>query len=85
MICSDIIRRWSHDIDISRTADDQFTIPALVMHINPAGPIVRIELLRKDTDETLEAQMPKERYRSLKIQNRETVYLRLQNPRWFHS
>lgn len=74
-----------HDIDIARAADNQFTIPAIVLHINPAGPVVRIELRRKDTDETLEAQMSKERYRSLKIQNNETVYLRLQNPRWFHS
>jgi sulfate transport system ATP-binding protein len=72
-----------HDIDIARQADSQYTIPAQVVHVNPAGPVVRIELLRTDTGETLDAEMPKERYKSVLIQPRETVYLRIQNPRWF--
>jgi sulfate transport system ATP-binding protein len=73
-----------HDIEIARQADSQHTIPAQVMHVNPAGPVVRIELLRKDTSENLDAEMSKERYKSLQIQNQETVYLGIQNPRWFH-
>ena len=72
-----------HDIEISRVAEDGFTILATIQHINAAGPLVRVQLQRHDNREHLEAELTRDRYRQLNLQNHESVYLRVRNPRVF--
>ena len=72
-----------HDVEISPTLDEGFTIPATVLHINAAGPIVRIQLHRSDTGESVEAELTRDLYHHLGLQNRQSVYIRIRNPRVF--
>ena len=72
-----------HDVEISRSADAEFSIPAKITHINAAGPIARIQMIRLDTQEAVEAELTREKYRSKKYTAGEQVYIRAGNPRIF--
>jgi sulfate transport system ATP-binding protein len=72
-----------HDVEISRTRDSSFTIPAEIRHINVAGPVVRIRMVRLDTAGSVEAELTREKYRSEKYVQNERVYIRPGNPRIF--
>lgn len=72
-----------HDIEISYSRTDEFFIPAQICHINPAGPMVRIQLIRQDTTELIEAELTRERYSQLSLQKHQSVYLRINNPQFF--
>jgi len=73
-----------HDIEISRSRDAEFSIPATITHINAAGPIARIQMTRLDTQESVEAELTREKYRNEKYAAGEQVYIRAANPRTFH-
>ncbi len=72
-----------HDIEISRRQDHEFTILAQITHISTAGAMVRIELKRCDNGEFVEAQINRNRYLELGLQNRESVFIKRQNPQIF--
>lgn len=72
-----------HDIEISYSRTDEFIIPAQICHINPAGPMVRVQLIRQDTAELIEAELTRERYAQLSLQKYQLVYLRINNPQFF--
>jgi sulfate/thiosulfate transport system ATP-binding protein len=72
-----------HDVEISRLQDGKFTIPAKVIHVSAAGSIARIQLVRLDTGEPVEAELARERYRSEKYVQGEQVYIRAGNPHVF--
>ena len=73
----------SHDIEIERQYSNAASVEAIVRHIHPVGPIVRVELERGDTFATLEAELPAERFRELALQAGETVYVRARKLRVF--
>src|SRR5947207_4117340 len=50
------------DIEIQRHKNGGSTIEAVVRHVNPVGPIVRLELERSDTGDLIEAELTRERY-----------------------
>jgi sulfate transport system ATP-binding protein len=72
-----------HDIEIARVADHEFTIPATIHHLNAAGPLVRVQLHRHDNGEYIEAELTRERYCQLNLKNRESVFIKVRNPRVF--
>ena len=72
-----------HDVEVSRNRDSEFIIPAKVVHIGAAGPLARLQLVRLDTGEPVEAEMTREKYRSEKYEVGEQVYMRVTNPRVF--
>lgn len=65
-----------HDIHIDKEQLSNDTVAAKIVHIHLVGPIVQIELKRKDIEEYLEAEIPKEHFRELDIKNGDTVYIR---------
>lgn len=65
-----------HDIHLERVSDSFDSVEATVVHIHTVGPIVRVELKRHDRDEYLEAEISKERYRSLDLKLKEKVYVK---------
>ena len=69
-----------HDIEISR-APVGGAIAARVAHLSPAGPMVRVELLRDDTGASLQVHLTRERFRELDLQAGEAVFASLRNPR----
>ena len=63
-----------HDVDISRTPLED-AIAATIKHITAAGPVAKIELRRLDTDEVVNAEIPRQRYRELQLSIGESVYI----------
>jgi sulfate transport system ATP-binding protein len=78
-----------HDIDLSRTPPGPTeqggasAIRAKIDHISPAGPVVRVYLVRHDTQEVVEAELTRDRFVDLAPQVNEDVYLLLKNARTF--
>ena len=72
-----------HDIDISRENDGNAAFKAAIHYIHAVGPVVRLELLREDDSEVIEAELPRERFDALGLEMGEQVYLRPRNLRVF--
>lgn len=64
-----------HDLAIDKDRLTENSIESVVKHIHPVGSVVRIELLRKDNGEMIEAEIPKSLYQSKEIQIGEYVYV----------
>lgn len=65
-----------HDINISRERAGEEAVNASVTHLHIVGPVVQIELVRKDTEEYLEAELTKEHYLSLGLKVGEEVFIK---------
>ncbi|MBH8599139.1 sulfate/molybdate ABC transporter ATP-binding protein [Thermoactinomyces sp. CICC 10523] len=72
-----------HEIGISREQSEKTSISTIVRHINPVGPIVRLNLKRTDTGELFEVEVSDERYRELDIQVDDTLYVNLKSMKIF--
>jgi sulfate transport system ATP-binding protein len=72
-----------HDIEVDRDRRDGVAIEARVGHIRSIGPIVRIELVRLDSQEVVEAQLTAERYRELGLEVGDVAYFKPRNLRVF--
>jgi sulfate transport system ATP-binding protein len=72
-----------HDIEIQREASGKGSFKAVVNHIHPVGPVVRLELKREDETELIEAELTRERFKELKLLNGEQVFVRPRNLRVF--
>jgi sulfate transport system ATP-binding protein len=72
-----------HDVEISRVSDSQFSIAATIVHVSAAGPIARIQMVRTDTGEPIEAELTREKYRGEKYEHGERVFIKVSNPRVF--
>jgi sulfate/thiosulfate transport system ATP-binding protein len=66
-----------HDITLERTSSSG-TSAAIVTQIHAAGPLVRIDLERISDHQRIEAQLPRDRYRELALQQGDTVYFGFQ-------
>lgn len=71
-----------HDVDISRIPVEN-AILSKIMYITAAGPVAKIELKRLDTDEIVNAEIPRQRYRELQLCVGESVYIFPHNARSF--
>lgn len=71
-----------HDMEISPQPQDKNAIPARIIHINPAGPMVSIEL-ENEQGKLLQAAVTKERFMELGLEKRQTVYLKARDMRLF--
>lgn len=72
-----------HEIGISREQSEKTSISAIVRHINPIGPIVRLYLKRADTGDLFEVEVSAERYKELEIQVDDTIYVNLKSIKIF--
>ncbi len=72
-----------HDIEILRQPDGNASFQATINYIHAIGAIVRLELARIDNNTLVEAELTRERYDSLKLNEGETVYLKPRNLRVF--
>lgn len=69
-----------HDIEISRTQNQDFNIPARIVHISFGSSAVRIQLEKQDGG-FIEAELARDRFRQLDLQKNEYVFVKLQNLR----
>ncbi|MCY8936345.1 MULTISPECIES: sulfate/molybdate ABC transporter ATP-binding protein [Peribacillus] len=66
----------AHNFIIEREPAEKDSIASIVDHIHTIGPIVRIEVIRQDTNEPLEIELTKEQYLNLEISKGERVFVR---------
>lgn len=61
------------------------SIPAAVKHIQTVGPFIYIELIRIETGELIIAELNKEYCRNLMMPENETVFIEIQNVKFFND
>jgi sulfate/thiosulfate transport system ATP-binding protein len=72
-----------HDVEISRKQSPEFSIAAKIVHVSAAGPIARLQLVRQDTGEPVEAELTREKFRGEKYAQGEEVFIKISNPQVF--
>jgi sulfate transport system ATP-binding protein len=74
-----------HEMMITKSkVDNRHCLTATIVHINPAGPLVKIELERVNTN-PLQVEMSKEIVDELKLHPHDTVYVYPRSMRVFES
>ncbi len=71
-----------HELDISRTREGS-SLPAKVVHINPAGPVVKVRLQAEEFELVLNVDISPERYSSMMLKQGEVVYVSPKQARIF--
>jgi sulfate transport system ATP-binding protein len=64
-----------HELDISRSADGGNCLLGKVVHVNPAGSIVKVRLLAEDFGLMINVDLTPERYRFLALKTAEEVFV----------
>ena len=72
-----------HDIEISRAPGLRQGVKAVINHISKRGAIVHLEMNAQGNRELFDVELSREGFRSLGLQEGETVYAILRNPRIF--
>jgi sulfate/thiosulfate transport system ATP-binding protein len=72
-----------HDIEIRRENPDGSGIAATIKHIAFAGSSVNVELARADGEEVVDAALPAQAYKDLRLKPDDKVFIRLRNTKSF--
>lgn len=64
-----------HDLELSRDRTTTTQLEATVRFVIAAGARVRIELMSKNSSQTIEVELTKERYRELKLRQGDVVFV----------
>jgi sulfate/thiosulfate transport system ATP-binding protein len=64
-----------HDLDIDRTPREERSLAASVRYVNAAGPVVKVELVLRDQQTVVQANLSRARHAELKLQPGEDVYV----------
>ena len=64
-----------HELDLSRNADGGNCLLGKIVHINPAGSIVKVRLMAEDFGLMINVDITPERYRNLALAAGEIVYV----------
>jgi sulfate transport system ATP-binding protein len=64
-----------HELDISRTADGGNCLIAKVVHVNPAGSIVKVRLLAEDFGLMITVDLTPERFKTLALKPDDAVFV----------
>lgn len=73
----------SHDIEIERSPQDLTALKAEIKHIQKLGPSVRVTLAIEGNSEFIEAELTRDAYQNLGLQQGEQVYVRPRQVRVF--
>ncbi|MBL0226859.1 MAG: sulfate ABC transporter ATP-binding protein [Geobacteraceae bacterium] len=73
----------SHDIEIERSRQDATALKAEIRHIQKLGPAVRVTLAIEESGEFLEAELTRDVYQNLGLQQGEQVFVRPRQVRVF--
>jgi sulfate transport system ATP-binding protein len=73
----------SHDIEIERSPQDSTALKAEVRHIQKLGPSVRVTLAMDGSGEFIEAELTRDVFQNLGLQQEEQVYVRPRQVRVF--
>ena len=73
----------SHDIDIDRSRQDSSALKAEIKHIQKLGPAVRVTLAIEGNPDFVEAELTRDTFQNLGLQQGEQVYVRPRQVRVF--
>jgi sulfate transport system ATP-binding protein len=73
----------SHDIEIDRSPQDSTALKAVIRHIQKLGPAVRITLLIEENGELIDAELTRDNFQNLGLQQGESVFVRPRQVRVF--
>jgi sulfate transport system ATP-binding protein len=71
-----------HELEIERRHSDG-ALAAQIQHINPAGPMVRVQLTEIGSGVPILVELTRERFTELSLSNGETVYVHPRQVRYF--
>ncbi|MDY3552675.1 sulfate/molybdate ABC transporter ATP-binding protein [Gemmata sp. JC717] len=74
-----------HELDISRTADGGNCMLGKVVHVNPAGSVVKVRLLAEDFGLMINVDITPERHKTLALKQNELVYVTPKSARIFEG
>ena len=74
-----------HEIRVLNRSSGSASIPALIRHVNSAGPLVHLELVRLDDGGRFAAELTREESRGLNLSPGVQVYVELKNLRVFND
>jgi sulfate transport system ATP-binding protein len=64
-----------HELDIARSADSGNCLTAKVVHVNPAGSVVKVRLMAEDFGLMINVDLTPDRYRLLRLLPGDAVYV----------
>jgi sulfate/thiosulfate transport system ATP-binding protein len=64
-----------HELDLDKTGDADNCLRAKVVHVNPAGSVVKVRLMAEDFGLMITVDVTPERYRSLALRPNELVHV----------
>jgi sulfate transport system ATP-binding protein len=73
----------SHDIEIDRSPLDSTSLQAEIRHIQKLGPAVRVTLAMAENNELIEAELTRDIFQNLGLQQGESVFVRPRQVRVF--
>lgn len=65
-----------HEMALTRIADGDRSMAATLLHVNPAGPLVKLELEREGGGDIVQVELPMEEWLSLNLQKGDKAYVR---------
>ncbi len=74
-----------HELDISRTAEGGNCLLGKIVHINPAGSVVKVRLMAEDFGLMINVDITPDRYRALALKPNETVFVTPKSARIFET
>ena len=72
-----------HEMKVRNYSNGEASLPALVRHVNSAGPVVRVELERADDGSPFAVELTREESKGVNLQSGARVYVELRNLRLF--
>jgi sulfate transport system ATP-binding protein len=72
-----------HDLEIARHRNGASTVEAVVRHIYTVGPLVRLDLERRDNGEIIAAELTRDQHQDLNLKVGEDVHVRPRHMRVF--
>ncbi|MFN3649639.1 MAG: sulfate/molybdate ABC transporter ATP-binding protein [Armatimonadota bacterium] len=64
-----------HDLQVQTHANG-VTVETLIRHVSTVGPVVRLELERRDNGDRIEAELTRERFRELAVKTGDAVHVK---------
>jgi len=74
-----------HEVLIQHEQTGNASLPAKVLHVNPAGSRVKVELRATDSDQLINAELTSERFSELALKSGDVVYVSASRVRVFTS
>lgn len=72
-----------HEVKVRATPDEQADIPAVIVHVNSAGPLVHLELESTEDRSRFLAQITRDESHHIPLEPGSTVFVELRNVRVF--